>query len=186
MMSLRLEPILDCPQLKVKYASSNGNWTRELDNSALKREHLVKVESTSLVRESFSTCHYLQVQVTWALWIDLAKQWRAWSRHSRGSHHDSMAGLTSLQQNKEVLRASTTTSHTFSTQDCCVVIARVFSFIHIYSASISLKTRHRTKAQLPNWDHKSKIKQGKWDKQREYTSPSTSVNTVFTFPFLEE
>lgn len=119
MKSLTLEPIVHCPQLKGKYASSNGNWTKELDNSALRKEHLVKVESkarTSLVRESFSTRCYLQV--TRALRIDLVKhRWYTWSRDSGGSHHDGMAGLTSLQQNKAVLQASMTTNHTFSTQD---------------------------------------------------------------------
>ena len=122
MMSLRLEPILHCPQLKGKYASNNGNWTKELDNSALRREYMVNVESkarTSPVRESFSTCCYLQV--TQALWIDLVKhRWHTRSRRSRGSHHNSMAGLTSLQQNKAVLQASTTTNHTFSTQHLLV------------------------------------------------------------------
>lgn len=122
MMSLRLEPILHCPQLKGKYRSSNCNWTKELDNSALRRKHLVNVESkdkTSPLGESFSNC--CDLQVTWALWTDLVKhRWCTWSRHSRGSHHNSTAGLTPLQQNKGVLQASTTTSHTFSMQDLVV------------------------------------------------------------------
>lgn len=88
------------PQLKGKYASSNGNWTKDLDNSALRGEYLVKAESKvriSPVRESFSAHCYLQVSR--ALRIDLVKhRWVTLPRHRRGCHHNSMAGLTPLQQ----------------------------------------------------------------------------------------
>lgn len=185
MMSLRLEAILHCPQLKGKYASSNGNWTKELNNSALRSEHVVKVESkarASPVRDAFSTCCYLQV--TRALWIDpVQPRWHTLSRRSRGNHQNSMAGLTLLQQNKAVLQASTTTNHIFGTQDLVVWSQPVYFLPFTFTPQTSaLRQGIEPEYNVPTETINQKLN----DKQGDCTSPSPSVNTVSTFPFFEE